>query len=205
LVHKEAFAPRAQGCSSPWAGRLTLGVYSADKPSLPYEVPARTPNNDFANRVVLDTREPFGYIMWNRMVTFVDAKRNPWEAAMQVAVRSAPRPAMRTGGVKRRRERDAVFRALADPTRREILGILRSGQQTVGEIAGNFRMSRPAVSKHLRLLRKAGLVVTRQEGTSRHCGLNAKPLREVDDWLHDYEMFWSKTLDSLKEYLEENR
>jgi uncharacterized protein YndB with AHSA1/START domain/DNA-binding transcriptional ArsR family regulator len=93
-----------------------------------------------------------------------------------------------------RKQRDAVFRALADPTRREILNILRGGRQTVGEIAGNFRMSRPAISKHLRLLRSAGLVVTRQEGTSRHCGLNAKPLRAIDDWLQDYETFWSDTI-----------
>jgi len=102
-----------------------------------------------------------------------------------------------------RKQRDAVFRAIADPTRREILSILRGRQQTVGEIAGNFRMSRPAVSKHLRLLRSAGLVVTRQEGTSRHCGLNAKPLRAINDWLQDYERFWSESLRSLKSYMEE--
>jgi len=102
-----------------------------------------------------------------------------------------------------RKQRDAVFRAIADPTRREILSILRGRQQTVGEIAGNFRMSRPAVSKHLRLLRSAGLVVTRQEGTSRHCGLNAKPLRAINDWLQDYERFWSESLQSLKSYMEE--
>jgi DNA-binding transcriptional ArsR family regulator len=101
--------------------------------------------------------------------------------------------------------RDTVFRAIADPTRRQILSLLRGGQQTVGEIAGNFRMSRPAVSKHLRLLRAAGLVVTRQEGTSRHCGLNAKPLRAINDWLQDYEMFWSETLRSLKKYVQERR
>jgi Helix-turn-helix domain len=59
-----------------------------------------------------------------------------------------------------RRQRDAVFRAISDPTRREILGILRGGRQTVGRIAGSFRMSRPAISKHLRLLQAAGLVVT---------------------------------------------
>jgi ArsR family transcriptional regulator, repressor of sdpIR and other operons len=58
------------------------------------------------------------------------------------------------------RQRDAVFRAISDPTRREILGILRGGRQTVGRIAGSFRMSRPAISKHLRLLQAAGLVVT---------------------------------------------
>lgn len=102
-----------------------------------------------------------------------------------------------------RKQRDAIFRALADPTRREILSILRGCQQTVGEIAGNFRMSRPAVSKHLRLLRSAGLVMTRQEGTSRHCRLNAEPLRAVNDWLRDYALFWGESLQSLKSYMEE--
>ena len=114
-----------------------------------------------------------------------------------------PMAARRGGRVMRRRPSDAVFRAIADPTRRQILGLLRGGQQTVGEIAGNFRMSRPAISKHLRLLRSAGLVVTQQEGTSRHCGLKANPLQAVNDWLHDYEEFWSKSLQSLKKYVEE--
>lgn len=100
-------------------------------------------------------------------------------------------------------DRDAVFRAIADPTRREILGMLRGGQRTVGQIAVNFRMSRPAVSKHIRLLRSAGLIATRHEGTLRHCRLNATPLREVNDWLEGYRSFWTASLESLKNYLEE--
>jgi DNA-binding transcriptional ArsR family regulator len=104
-----------------------------------------------------------------------------------------------------RRQRDYVFRAIADPTRREILGILRGGRQTVGEIAENFRMSRPAVSKHLRLLRTAGLIVTRKEGTANLCGLNAGPLRVIDDWLQDYETFWGESLHSLKKHMEEQQ
>jgi DNA-binding transcriptional ArsR family regulator len=96
--------------------------------------------------------------------------------------------------VVHRKRRDAVFRAIADPTRREILSLLRGRRQTVGEIAGNFHMSRPAISKHLRLLRSAGLVVTRQEGTARVCGLNAKPLQMIDDRLRDYETFWDETM-----------
>src|ERR1700738_3020652 len=115
---------------------------------------------------------------------------------MQARMSRRAKPARSISGVGRRRHHDAIFRAIADPTRREILGLLRSGQQTVGEIAGNFRMSRPAISKHLRLLRAAGLVVTRQEGTSRHCGLNAEPLRAINDWLQDYERFWSESLQS---------
>jgi DNA-binding transcriptional ArsR family regulator len=104
-----------------------------------------------------------------------------------------------------RRQRDAAFRAISDSTRREILGILRGGHQTVGEIAGNFSMSRPAISKHLRLLRAAGLVVTEKRGTASVCSLDAKPLRVIDDWLHDYEMFWSESLKSLKKYMEEKQ
>jgi DNA-binding transcriptional ArsR family regulator len=111
---------------------------------------------------------------------------------------------MVTVNMAHRKRRDAVFRAIADPTRREILGLLRGRQQTVGEIAGNFHMSRPAISKHLRLLRSAGLVVTKQDGTARVCGLNAKPLRAINDWLHDYEVFWSDTMQNLKTYMEEN-
>src|SRR5580658_6402301 len=106
---------------------------------------------------------------------------------------------------KSRRQHDAVFRAISDPTRREILGILRGGHQTVGGIAGNFRMSRPAISKHLRLLHSAGLVITEKRGTSSVCSLDAKPLRVIDDWLHDYEMFWSESLKSLKKYMEEKQ
>ena len=111
-------------------------------------------------------------------------------------------PARRTDRA-RRNQRNAVFRAIADPTRREILGILRSGQYSVGHIAENFRMSRPAVSKHLRLLRRTGLVTTHQEGTSRFCGLNAQPLRAINDWLRDYQSFWNESLRGLKSYMEE--
>lgn len=98
--------------------------------------------------------------------------------------------------------RDAVFRAIADPTRREILNLLRSRHQTVGELAGNFRMSRPAISKHLRLLRTAGLVDSKKQGTTHVCRLNPKPLRAVDDWLRDYQVFWNETLQSLKAFME---
>ena len=98
-----------------------------------------------------------------------------------------------------------MFRAIADPTRREILRLLLGGQQTVGQIAANFSTSRPAISKHLRLLRSAGLVVTRESGTTRLCELNAKPLRAVDDWLKDYDAFWSDSLRSLKRHIEERR
>ena len=105
----------------------------------------------------------------------------------------------------RRAQDEVVFRAIADPTRREILGLLRGGRHTVGELALNFRTSRPAISKHLRLLRSAGLVVTHQQGTARICELNAKPLRAVDDWLRDYEAFWGASLRELRRYVEKSR
>ena len=107
--------------------------------------------------------------------------------------------------LQRRKPSEVVFRAIADPTRRDILGLLRGGRRNVGEIARNFRTSRPAISKHLRLLRSAGLVVTRRKGTARICELNAKPLRAVDDWLRDYEAFWVDSLRRLKSYVEEEQ
>ena len=100
---------------------------------------------------------------------------------------------------------EVVFRAIADPTRRKILGLLRGGRHTVGELALNFRTSRPAISKHLRLLRSAGLVVTHQDGTARICELNARPLRAVNNWLRDYEAFWGASLRELRRYVEKSR
>jgi DNA-binding transcriptional ArsR family regulator len=105
----------------------------------------------------------------------------------------------------RRKQNNALFRAIADPTRREILSLLRGSRHTVGEIARNFRTSRPAISKHIRLLRTAGLVVTHKHGAARICVLNAKPLRAVNAWLGDYEAFWGTNLRSLKRYVENRR
>jgi DNA-binding transcriptional ArsR family regulator len=101
--------------------------------------------------------------------------------------------------------RDVVFRAIADPTRREILRLLRGGRLRVGDLAAHFTQSRPAISKHLRLLRSAGLVVTHERGTARLCELNAKPLRTVDHWLRGYEAFWRESLRNLKRHVEEGR
>ena len=102
-------------------------------------------------------------------------------------------------------QQDAIFRAIADPTRREILSLLRGGRQTVGKLARNFRTSRPAISKHLRMLRSAGLVVTHKHGTARMCELNAIPLRAVNDWLRNYEAFWGASLRELRRYVEKNQ
>lgn len=105
----------------------------------------------------------------------------------------------------RRKQHEAIFRAIADPTRRDILGMLRGRPYSVGEIAANFRMTRPAISKHLRMLRAVGVVATTQRGTARICALNAEPLRAVSDWVSDYEAYWGKTLQSLKRYVEDER
>jgi DNA-binding transcriptional ArsR family regulator len=99
----------------------------------------------------------------------------------------------------------AIFRAIADPTRRRILGLLRAGPRAVGEIAGHFHTSRPAISKHLRLLRSAGLVIAHQRGTANICELNAQPLESVNTWLREYEVFWKDTLRDLKRHVEEER
>lgn len=96
----------------------------------------------------------------------------------------------------------AIFRAIADPTRREILSLLRERPLAVGEIASNFRTSRPAVSKHLRLLKSAGLITVHERGTANICELNARPLRAVNEWLGDYRAYWSETLRGLKKYVE---
>src|ERR1022692_3870656 len=97
----------------------------------------------------------------------------------------------------------AAFAALADPTRRAVLDLLRArGRQPAGTIAAEFTVSRPAISKHLRLLRKARLVHEHREGRHRVYQLNPAPLREVDGWLEAYRGFWSNKLDQLKLFVE---
>ena len=97
---------------------------------------------------------------------------------------------------------EATFQALADPTRRAVLDLLRRGSQPAGEIAGAFPISRPAISKHLRLLRRAHLVREHREGRNRVYHLNPEPLRAVDTWLKQYRTFWSANLASLKSFVE---
>src|SRR5580698_6385083 len=95
-----------------------------------------------------------------------------------------------------------TFQALADPTRRAVLDLLRRGSQPAGEIAGAFPVSRPAISKHLRLLRRAHLVREHREGRHRVYQLNPEPLRAVDSWLEQYRSFWSMSLNNLKSFVE---
>ncbi|HEY6491603.1 MAG: metalloregulator ArsR/SmtB family transcription factor [Terracidiphilus sp.] len=98
---------------------------------------------------------------------------------------------------------NSIFDALADPTRRSILEVLCRGGQPVGQIAEAFPVSRPAVSKHLGLLRRARLVHERREGRHRVYALDAEPLKVVDTWLNRYRAFWDASLQGLKAYLEE--
>jgi len=98
---------------------------------------------------------------------------------------------------------DNVFSALSDQSRREILLMLTDKTMTVNSIAENFNISRPAISKHLKVLRKTNLVITGQKGRERYYQLNVEPLNEVRDWLKFYDKFWDTKLNSLKNYLEE--
>ena len=97
---------------------------------------------------------------------------------------------------------EAAFAALADPTRRAVLDLLRQGSRPAGQIAQAFPVSRPAISKHLRLLRRAHLVEQRREGRLRVYQLNAEPLKAVDSWLEGYRQFWQVSLTNLKNFVE---
>ena len=96
-----------------------------------------------------------------------------------------------------------TFYALADPTRRAILARLATGACSVTELAEPFDMSMPAVSKHLRVLERAGLIARGREAQWRPCHLNATPLKEVAEWTERYRRFWERKLDSLELYLQE--
>jgi DNA-binding transcriptional ArsR family regulator len=87
--------------------------------------------------------------------------------------------------------------ALADPTRRELLALLTGDERSAGELAARFPVSRPAISRHLRVLREAGLVTCRTEGKRRLYALDTFPLRELDHWLEPYRRFWAQRLDAL--------
>lgn len=95
----------------------------------------------------------------------------------------------------------ATFAALADPTRRAILSRLADGQATVNELAEPFEMSLPAVSKHLKVLERAGLIERGREAQWRPCRLSAAPLREANAWLDRYRRFWDERFDRLDRYL----
>ena len=96
-----------------------------------------------------------------------------------------------------------TFQALADPTRRAILARLALGRATVNELAEPFDMSGPAISKHLKVLEKAGLIARGREAQWRPCALSPAPLKEVADWLETYRRFWEASFDRLDTYLAE--
>jgi DNA-binding transcriptional ArsR family regulator len=100
------------------------------------------------------------------------------------------------------RTRTDVFRAIADPTRRAILDRLRAGPANAGSLAADFRSSRPAISKHLRVLREARLVVDTRVGRERVYVVDPLPLQSVAGWLEGYRAFWQSSLEKLKRNLE---
>jgi len=97
----------------------------------------------------------------------------------------------------------ATFSALADPTRRAILARLALGETSVSELAAPFEMSMPAVSKHLKVLERAGLITRGREAQWRPCRIDAQALRPVDDWLENYRRLWEQRFDRLDDYLRE--
>jgi len=99
---------------------------------------------------------------------------------------------------------DATFAALADPTRRAILARLARGEASVTELAKPFPVSLPAISKHLRVLSRAGLLERQKVGRVHHCRLVAKPMERASAWIQQYQSFWEQQLDSLDRYLKES-
>jgi len=98
-----------------------------------------------------------------------------------------------------------VFQAIADPTRREIINMIAHRSLNLNAVAGNFDVSRPAISKHIKILTECGLITIRQEGRQRFCEANLKSLVEVSSWVDQYSAFWTARLDALEAYLDKGR
>ena len=94
-----------------------------------------------------------------------------------------------------------VFQAIADPTRRQILGLLAHHSLNLNAVSEKFDISRPAVSKHIRILTECGLVTIKQTGRERYCHANLRQLKEVADWTEKYKVFWTQKLDALEDFL----
>lgn len=99
---------------------------------------------------------------------------------------------------------DLTFGALADPTRRALLARLAAGEATVGELAEPFDVSRPAISKHLSVLERAGLVRRAPDGRMTRCSLDARPMQEAADWVDRYRRYWEEQFDALARYLDQD-
>lgn len=98
-----------------------------------------------------------------------------------------------------------VFHAIADPTRREILHLLAGRKMNLNAVADRFDISRPAISRHIKVLTECGMVIIKKEGRERYCISNPDPLSEVEAWMKEYRNFWSRSLDALDEFLKERR
>jgi DNA-binding transcriptional ArsR family regulator len=96
-----------------------------------------------------------------------------------------------------------VFQAISDPTRREIIGLVAHQPLNLNSIAGNFDMSRPAISQHIKILTECGLVVIKKQGRERYCEARLQQLSQVSDWVEQYRQLWAARFDSLDSLLEE--
>jgi DNA-binding transcriptional ArsR family regulator len=94
-----------------------------------------------------------------------------------------------------------VFQAIADPTRRKIIGMLATQVLNLNAVAEKFDISRPAISKHIKILAECGLIVIKQQGRERYCEAKLKKLNEVHQWIEQYRIFWTKKLDALESFL----
>ncbi|SKA31374.1 DNA-binding transcriptional regulator, ArsR family [Chitinophaga eiseniae] len=97
-----------------------------------------------------------------------------------------------------------VFQAIADPTRREIIHLLADRSLSLNMVADHFDISRPAISKHVKILTECGLIVIQQQGRERHCRADLHQLKEVSEWVENYRRFWNKKLDALEAFLDED-
>lgn len=98
-----------------------------------------------------------------------------------------------------------VFQAIADPIRRDIIGLIAHQSLNLNAVAEQFDISRPAISRHIKILRQCGLIVIRQEGRERYCEAKLDKLNEVSVWAEQYKLFWSQKLDALDVFLKQNQ
>jgi len=94
-----------------------------------------------------------------------------------------------------------VFQAIADPNRRAIINLLASQKLSLNKVAENFAISRPAISKHIKILSECGLIVIRQQGRERFCEAKLRPLNEISEWVEQYRIFWTGKLEALEDFL----